>query len=118
MEDEEQFLIDKMSSARMAFEAIASEIRALQLKKNVTEHQFDECRQAIIDYMQGNGLVETERLKLGKSESVDIVDENAVPDEFMRIKKEPNKAAIRAMKPVGNWYTMKENVTLIVKESK
>lgn len=118
MEDEEQFLIDKLSSAKMTVEAIAKDIRALQLKKNAAEKYYDDCKQAVIDYMQSSGLVETERLRLGKSESVDILEEIAIPDEFMRIKKEPNKAAIKAMRPNGNWYIIKETVTLTVKENK
>ena len=35
------------------------------------------------------------------SPSVMILDESAIPDDFMRIKKEPNKTAIKAALETG-----------------
>lgn len=117
-EDEENFLRDQYSDARMRVEEIAKQIRELQGQKNVAEKSEADMKQAILDYLTGNGLIETENFRLGKSVAIEVPDIEAVPEEYLRIKKEINKAAIKAMKPVGNWYNCVESVTLTMKEIK
>lgn len=114
IDEEELFLKDKLNSARHAVELKKQEIRELTLQKNQLEKTLEDTEQAIIDYMQGNGLLATDNFILGRSYSVDIADAEAVPDEYCRIKtvREPNKILIKEVKPQGNWYSITEKFNI------
>lgn len=111
MEDEENFLIEQYESARQRVFETEETFKEAKFQKDKAARELEEMRQALIDFMEGNGLVSTERLWLSKtvSLSVDIIDVDSVPDEYIRIKREPNKAAIKALKlPESNWLKYKE----------
>lgn len=114
IDEEELFLKDKLNSARHAVELKKQEIRELTLQKNQLEKTLEDTEQAVIDYMQGNGLLATDNFILGRSYSVDIADAESVPDEYCRIKtvREPNKILIKEVKPQGNWYNITEKFNI------
>lgn len=114
IEDEELLLKDKLNSARHAVKLKSDEIRNLTTQKKQLESELAEIEQDCVDYMQGNGLLATENFTLVKTYSVNIADENAVPDEFCRIKtiREPNKILIKELQPDANWYSIDENISI------
>ena len=115
MENEEEFLKDKLQSARHALKLHKDEDNIRKLTKNRLDKELEEIEQACVDYMKGNGLLSTENFTLGTSTSIDVTDIDAVPEEFLRVKitKEPNKILIKELKPAGNWYieTHREYIT-------
>jgi hypothetical protein len=106
-DDEEKFLVDKVLSARENFRDIKTQMCILQMKYNSAKSYMEACEQAAIDYMIGNGCIETENFRIKKTQVVDVQGE--FPDEYARIKREPDKRKIAIEKPQANWYTMKEN---------
>jgi len=117
--NEEKFLIDHYESARYALEMASNEVAYAAAKKRAAEKSFEDVRQALVDYMQGNGLVKTDRLNIAvsTSKSVEVTDIDSVPEEYLRITKEVNKAAIKALNlPENNWlkYKTTEKITLTV----
>lgn len=115
--DEEGILIDQLKSARWKLEQIKRQQTKLALDKDLAEHELEVIKQAIIDYMEGNGLVQFANCTLGYSESIDCPDLEAIPDDYIRVKtvKEPNKALIKAAKPQGNWYVVKSTPKLTLR---
>lgn len=108
--DEEQMIYDQILSARETVERLKKEAQALQLKRNAAEKYLADVEQAAIDYMTGNGIIESENFRIKKTHVVDIAPNALIPEEFTRKKIEPDKRKILALKPVGNWYVMRENV--------
>ena len=108
--DEEGLLLDQLKGARWKVEQIKKEITLLAIDKSEAEYSLEVIEQAIVDYMQGNGLVKFANCTLGQSEVVDIADEKAVPKEYLRekISYEPNKIKIKDERPDANWYSIKE----------
>jgi hypothetical protein len=106
--DEEKFLVDKVLSARENVRELKTQMMILQMKMNCAKSYLESCEQAAIDYMIGNGCIETENFRIKKTQVVDVSGE--FPDEYARIKREPDKRKIAIEKPKANWYTMKENV--------
>ncbi len=122
IQEEENMLIDKLQSARHALEMHKKAVSSMRFEQNALEKQLEEIEQSCIDYMTGNGLVETERLRLGTSASVDVPDVDAVPEQFIRekITREPNKILISEAHKSGklsgaNWYTIKQSYKLTLK---
>lgn len=117
MDNEEAFLLDRLRSDRHAVEVAGRAITDARLKKAEAEARLEQTEQAVVDYMTANGLIKFANCTLGKSESVDCPDIDAVPEEFIRTKvtKEVNKALIRAARPAGNWYTIAEKPKLTIK---
>ena len=113
-DNEEKALVDKLTGARIALNAHVAETRKRKMEQNRLEKELETAEQAAVNYMLDNGLLQTERMRLGISRSVDIEDVEAVPDEFIRTKitKEPNKILIKEAKPLGNWYTIKTNYNI------
>ena len=107
-DDEERFIYEQVISAREQVERLKKEAQELQLKRNRAEKILADAEQAALDYMTGNGIVESENFRIKKTEVIDVLGE--FPDEFARIKREPDKRKIAAVKPQANWYTIKENV--------
>ena len=119
-QDEEAFLADQLTGARqdlMELEKLESE---LKIRKAAAKNNIMIIENAIIDYMNSSGLIETARFRIGGSYSVDVEDDSAVPEAYIRVKttREVNKALIKAERPKGNWYTLKQNTTLTFKEVK
>lgn len=108
--DEEKMIHDQILSARMEAEVLRKESVALQMKRNRADKFLADAEQAALDYMTGNGIVESECFRIKKTQVVDVLGD--YPDEYARIKREPDKRKILANKPEANWYTMKENIHL------
>lgn len=119
--DEEQFLLDQLLSARHKLELHKTETSERRFKQNQLEAELEIIEQAFADYLIGNGIKQTSinnhTVDLGYSESIDAPDIGAVPADYIRIKevREINKALIRAAKPSGNWYTIKQSPKLTVR---
>jgi hypothetical protein len=111
LEEEEKVLRDKLRSARHAIEAAAQNKRAAQMACNRAEKELADIEQACLDYMNGNGLVETENFVVSVSHRVDVESVDGVPDAYIRTKttKEPDKIKIKADRPNGNWYVITEH---------
>jgi len=107
-DDEERFIYEQVISAREQVEILRKQAMELQLKRNRAEKILSDAEQAALDYMTGNGIIESENFRIKKTEVIDVAGE--FPDEFARIKREPDKRKIAAVKPEANWYTIKENV--------
>jgi hypothetical protein len=118
--DEEKFLINQLTSAREQLLELENLESELKHRKAIAKNHIMVVENAIIDYMQGNGLVETTRFRITQHFAVDVEDESAVPDLYIRIKttREVNKALIKAEKPSANWYKLKPSITLTFKEAK
>lgn len=106
--DEERMIHDQLVSARAEVERLKKEAQDLQLKRNRAEKFLADVEQAAIDYMTGNGVVESENFCIKKTQVIDVLGD--YPDEYARIKREPDKRKIAADKPQANWYTIKENL--------
>ena len=108
--DEEKLLIENYQSARFALEQASKDASYYAAKKKAAETELEIAKQAIIDYAEGNGILETENFSISETRAVDVTDIDSVPEEFVRIKtvKEVNKAAIQALKlPESNWLKYK-----------
>ncbi len=117
VDKEESFLIDQLQSAKHALEIHKKEMTAMRLKQNQLEKIVVDTEQAVIDFMLQNGLLQTDRITLGETSSVDVPDVESVPEQFLRIKttKEPNKVLIKELAPVANWYSIKKNYKLTLR---
>lgn len=117
-DDEEKFLHDKLISARTELAEIKKAVRALEGKRNVAEKYLAEVEGACKDYMEGNGIIESECFRLKTTEVVDAPDVAAIPSEYLRIKviPEPDKRKIALDRPAGaNWYSMVENKHIMLR---
>jgi hypothetical protein len=122
IDDEKNFIFNEYQSA----------LEALDIQKDIVEQarehlaeikkRVDDTKQAMIDYMVGNGMEYTQVgdnwLDLSTSYSVDIFDKASVPEEYMRTKitSEPDKNKIKGARPMGNWYSIKESPKLTVRK--
>lgn len=109
-DEEERMIHDQILSARMEVERLKKEAQELQLRRNRADKFLADAEQAALDYMSGNGIIESENFKIKKTQVVDVLGN--YPDEYARIKREPDKRKILANKPDANWYVMKENIHL------
>ena len=123
--DEEGLLFNELMEIRRRLRDHKEIDNMRKLDKNQLERRLEETETAVVDYMVGNGLKQFESghntITLGYSNSVDIQDPDAVPDEYCRIKttKEPNKALLTELfkagsLPENNWMTMKSSPKLTV----
>ena len=94
----------KMAKANAAgIKELTKELKERQARFEAKE---EFCRSLILKLMEAAGVrkltlpVATVNIT-NVSPSVVIVDESAIPDVFMRIKKEPNKTAIKAALETG-----------------
>jgi hypothetical protein len=117
-QDEEKFLHEQYQSLFFALENKKRELRDAQTAKNMAEHQFEQVKQAIKDYMLGNGIIETDVFILMETEVCEVADVNALPEEYLRTKiiKEANKVKIKAERPDANWYAIVKNTHIKLKE--
>lgn len=111
IEEEERFLLDKLQSTRHMLKLHKEEDNLRELTKNRLEKELTEIEQASIDYMVGNGLLQTENFTLGHSASIEVEDIESVPEQFVRTKitKEANKILIKELMPKANWYSVKKS---------
>lgn len=125
MSNEEGLLFSELMLARQKLREHKEQDNIRKLEKGQLERRVETMEQAVVDYMTGNGLTQFEsgnnRITLGYSTSVDIKDDEAVPDEYCRIKtiKEPNKALLGELfkngtLPETNWMSIKTSPKLTV----
>lgn len=117
LDEEEKRLAGMLVEARAAVkQAKEAKKRASDTLADMEQYEAD-IHQAIIDYMDGNGLLECESFTIRKSYAVDIEDLDAVPEDYLRFKTttEADKIKIRDHRPAGNWYVMRENKKVVVK---
>ena len=120
-QQEEKFLLEQYESARFALENAAKELAHCTAVKRGAEHNLETVRQAILDYMAGNGLVKTENFAISTTRAVDVTDIDSVPEKYIRLKREVNKALIKAegLTPEGNnWLNYSESTKLTVRGDK
>jgi sucrose-6-phosphate hydrolase SacC (GH32 family) len=76
------------------------EIKRLQELKKTRENAANRMRDAISNAMKLYEVetIETPTTKISfrKSEAIEIVNENEIPHEFLKVKTEPDKTAIKA----------------------
>lgn len=120
-----KFILKLESEADQA----AAEIKRIQAIKKTKDNTATRLRETLRDALMvfgnenpktGNKAYETAlfKLSLRKSQSVEITDENEVPDEFWAIKKEISKSTISQAIKDGlevPGATMKENYGLQIK---
>jgi len=118
-DEEEKFIHDQLITARQRVEELKAVERQAGAKRRGAEHELAKIEQAAIDYMTGNGIVESELFRVRKTEVVDVESVDAVPEEFVRTKitREPDKRRIADERPTGNWYTMKENTHIMLRSA-
>ena len=109
-DQEEKMIHDQILGARAECERLRKEAMQIQLKRNAADKYLANVEQAALDYMTGNGIVESECFRIKKTQVIDVLGE--FPDEYARIKREPDKRKIATNKPEANWYVVKENVHL------
>ncbi len=119
-DEEEQFIVQQLKDAQHRLRVHVREDSNWRIVKNQLEAEVARLEIAALDYMKGNGLLETEHLSIRKTRAVDVPDIEAVPEQFVREKivREPNKLLIRELAPEGNWYIMTENESVILKGEK
>lgn len=94
-------LINVANTKKARLARIKSLINRLQIKRAECEKQVEHAEQAYIDFMDANGLVESEcgnyRAFILHSERVEVVDLEAVPEAYIRTKvvREPDKLLIK-----------------------
>lgn len=114
MTNEQAYLMMKELQARI--DGISDAESALKAIKSAAQSAYNEYAEQIIISMQSDGLVEDQLFKISESESVDVSDVNALPDEYVRIKREPDKVKIRKDAPDNvNWYSIKKTTKLTLK---
>lgn len=80
-------------------DAIAEEIKKLQNKKKVCENAIERMKDALKTAMDVFDTPKVQaglfKISLTKSESVNIIDEDAIPQEYKKIKYEVSKTDIK-----------------------
>jgi hypothetical protein len=109
-DDEERFIYEQVMSAREQAEILRKQAAELQIRRNRADKILADAEQAALDYMTGNGVIESENFRIKKTQVIDVLGD--YPDEYARIKREPDKRKIAAVKPEANWYVVKENIHL------
>lgn len=87
-------------------QAIYDEEKALKKRRAVIERKADRLRDYVLADMLADGtVVNTPRIHMKPARTparVEVDDERAIPDKFMRVKREPDKASIGAAIKEGN----------------
>lgn len=116
-DDEEMMILDQLLDARFVVAGLEKQARTLKSQLDCARSKAETLEQAAIDYMEGNGLLSTDRMRLGHTTSIDVPDVEAIPEKYQRIKKEANKLLIK--QDMGeldgaNWFTVKESKFITV----
>lgn len=80
-------------------EAISEEIKRLQDKKRVCENAINRMKTVLCESMDIFGMPKFQtgifKVALSKSESVNIINESLIPDEYKKIKYDISKTEIK-----------------------
>ena len=99
-------LLRKIKEAQSLSNAIADEMGLLHDRQTRFEMRALKLRQSIFNLMTDAGLTKIERprgtvsIATGRPKVL-ITDENALPDDFVRIKREPDKKRIEVYLKTG-----------------
>jgi hypothetical protein len=115
---EEQLIWEQLISKQAAYNEAKKIAEKAKSEADKIKFELEELEQAAKDYMLGNGVVDSEHFSLRVSEAVIVPDIDALPDEYIRIKKEANKQLIKAARPQANWYGVEKRYNLQVKGEK
>jgi len=101
-------------------ELIKSEIKRLQEIAKRYETSAEKLSDTLLQSVIAHGQIKTAFVTISsrKSKSVSITDENAIPSEFMRVKYEPNKTALKEALEAGQLIDgalIVENVSLNIR---
>jgi phage host-nuclease inhibitor protein Gam len=93
-------LVDYQADAASMVEAISERQKNLADRKSRFNGRIDKARDALADLLRGANLRKYEMpectLSLGHTpSSLRILDESSIPEAFIRIKSEPDRAAIK-----------------------
>lgn len=105
---------------RSQADMIKSEIKRLQELAKRYENSADKLADTLLQSVIAHGQIKTAFVTISsrKSKSVSITDESLIPSEFMRIKTEPNKTAIKEALESGqiiDGALIVENVSLNIR---
>jgi phage host-nuclease inhibitor protein Gam len=100
-------LVDYQAEAASMVEAISERQRNLADRKTRFNNRVDRARDALADLLRGANLRKYEMpectLSLGHTPAaLRIIDEAMIPEAFIRIKREPDKTAIKAALKAGD----------------
>lgn len=99
-------LVNQERDADSMMKAIGGRISDLQARKSRAERKKDAMRGLMFRIMKAGGLTKVPlaeaTVSIGKkAASVEIVDEDALPENVVRIKREPDKKAIAELLKAG-----------------
>lgn len=101
-------LLDRLQHAAAMQDALTARIRDMQARRDRYGRQQDAMRAGIFQIMQAAGLSKMELAEATLSirpagPRVVITDETELPIEFLRLKAEPDKAAIKDALKAGEF---------------
>jgi hypothetical protein len=99
---------------------IKSEIKRLQEVAKRYETSADKLADTLLESIIAHGQIKTAFVTISsrKSKSVSITDESLIPSEFLRVKTEPNKTALKEALESGqiiDGALIVENVSLNIR---
>lgn len=108
--------IEEIARLEAEINIFAGNIRALGADKAVLQKRVDDLYAECLAEMKENGVVKDNAgsyvvTRRKNPATVDVTDINAVPDEYIRLKKEPDKAKIKDAALAGlkaNWLVINE----------
>jgi hypothetical protein len=90
----------KRREALQDMRAIADDIRTMTQRADRFERQEQAVRKVIHQLLDAAGLkrykIPLATYSIGSSQKVIVIDDSAIPDDFVRIKREPDKTKIGA----------------------
>jgi len=102
-------LAAKLSVNEMALNDIDEQIKTLQAKKKRLTSSLEEFKDDLREAMSNSGVTRIENDEYGilfrldpPSSRVEIDDESAIPEKFLKTKIEVNKTAIKQALKVGD----------------
>lgn len=113
--DEERMIADQLEGEEALLKSLVIQKNNIAEAIEIQKKKIEELKQAALDYMQGNGLIDSEHFRISKSERVIVDDVDALPDDYVRIKREPDKAKIKANRPDANSCSIQENINIVRK---
>ena len=81
---------------KMSEDALSAEIKRLQERKSMMKRKQDQLKD-LLDYLLGGEKLKTEKFTIfyGKSESLEIEDESAVPADYIAFTPKINKTELK-----------------------
>jgi len=103
VEAQGQELAARLSVNELAIDDLDSKIKDLQAKKKNLVDSVESFKDELREAMETSGISRIENKEYGilfrldpPSKRVEILDESLIPEEYFRIKREVNKAAIKS----------------------